>query len=157
VRDLEKAKASQRRWAENNKDKRRIANRKYSATHKEKIREKDARRRREHPEACRASTDKYQKTYKGRFRGLKVQASQRGISCTLTLLEYLAVIENAMCKYCGEELPTLGSGLDRIDSKIGYVAGNVVPCCQLCNAMKGAQTEEEFYQRMAYLLSRRPK
>lgn len=47
----------------------------------------------------------------------------------------------SMCFYCGtkEDL-----GIDRLDSAIGYLKGNVVPCCHACNMSKRTLTTEEF-------------
>jgi hypothetical protein len=36
------------------------------------------------------------------------------------------------------------NGIDRIDSKLGYVEGNVVSCCKICNSAKGDLTLAEF-------------
>ena len=36
------------------------------------------------------------------------------------------------------------NGIDRIDSSVGYVPGNVVPCCKYCNMAKMDRTKEEF-------------
>lgn len=40
------------------------------------------------------------------------------------------------------------SGVDRIDSSLGYTSNNVRPCCWTCNRMKGNMTEEEFYSHV---------
>lgn len=53
------------------------------------------------------------------------------------------------CYYCGLPPSNLKegmrySGLDRVNSKLGYVVGNIVPCCKNCNVSKGAMTEAEF-------------
>ncbi|WP_141522555.1 hypothetical protein [Bacillus toyonensis] len=36
------------------------------------------------------------------------------------------------------------NGLDRIDSGIGYIDENVVPCCKYCNMAKMDRTKEDF-------------
>lgn len=36
------------------------------------------------------------------------------------------------------------NGLDRVDSNLGYVAGNVVPCCRWCNQAKSSRPVGEF-------------
>ena len=36
------------------------------------------------------------------------------------------------------------NGIDRINSSLGYVDGNVVPCCGTCNKMKMAMDESDF-------------
>ena len=36
------------------------------------------------------------------------------------------------------------NGIDRIDSKKGYIQGNVVTCCEKCNRAKNTMTQKEF-------------
>jgi hypothetical protein len=36
------------------------------------------------------------------------------------------------------------SGIDRIDSSIGYIEGNVVSCCSKCNTAKSDMPFDEF-------------
>jgi hypothetical protein len=64
---------------------------------------------------------------------------------------------NNPCFYCGNNevrdmkctrkrgyVKTSLSGIDRIDSSLGYIEGNVVPCCKTCNIAKYTQTVDEF-------------
>jgi hypothetical protein len=44
----------------------------------------------------------------------------------------------------GHGLRVISNGLDRIDSSIGHVLENVVPCCFDCNIMKSNRTVDEF-------------
>jgi hypothetical protein len=39
---------------------------------------------------------------------------------------------------------TLYTGIDRLIPSLGYVEGNVVPCCKMCNGAKNQATTEEF-------------
>jgi hypothetical protein len=59
------------------------------------------------------------------------------------------------CYYCGtppsapkrlhkKDNPTFMSGIDRLDSRVGYTESNCVPCCRRCNYMKGSMTADEF-------------
>jgi hypothetical protein len=41
------------------------------------------------------------------------------------------------------------NGLDRIDSNLGYVRSNVVPCCAVCNYMKQELSLSEFLDQVA--------
>lgn len=59
------------------------------------------------------------------------RARERGLVWELSAADALALLERS-CSYCGEE----GGTIDRVDSDIGYVVGNVVPCCLDCNMMK---------------------
>ena len=36
------------------------------------------------------------------------------------------------------------TGLDRVDSSLGYEMSNVVPCCKVCNMAKSNMTVEQF-------------
>ena len=43
----------------------------------------------------------------------------------------------AACHYRGGSLPDYGYALDRKDNTRGYTRENVVPCCEICNLVKG--------------------
>ena len=69
--------------------------------------------------------------------------------------EHLRELFSDSCFYCGTP-PSLthrrsGSpsvfnfnGIDRLDNSRGYVEGNVVSCCKVCNFRKGAADKLEF-------------
>lgn len=40
------------------------------------------------------------------------------------------------------------SGIDRVDSSIGYTPKNCVPCCTLCNIWKKALTKKQFLEHV---------
>lgn len=59
------------------------------------------------------------------------------------------------CHYCGHPPSTLAkakgsqvgvlvNGIDRLDSSLGYTAGNVVPCCPQCNFAKRDMSVSDF-------------
>lgn len=75
-----------------------------------------------------------------RFRVLLRLAKKKGLSHTLTLVQYTELI-NKPCYYCGKSLyGEYGVGLDRInnDRSFGYDYNNVLPACADCN--KGRHT-----------------
>jgi hypothetical protein len=86
----------------------------------------------------------------------KRNAKNKSLDFNLTK-EYMIELFNSNCYYCGSP-PShtirndrfygefTYNGIDRLDPKCGYVYGNVVPCCQTCNYLKGAYTEEEFLE-----------
>lgn len=43
-----------------------------------------------------------------------------------------------MCSYCRHDVSEGGSGLDRMDNKVGYTDANTVVCCGGCNAWKNS-------------------
>ena len=67
------------------------------------------------------------------------------------------------CFYCGQKPnSTAGNkslnglytynGIDRVDNLKGYILGNVVPCCQDCNRMKGQLSVNEFKEKINKIL-----
>jgi hypothetical protein len=72
-----------------------------------------------------------------RYVWLKSQAKQRNIKLEISFDEYEALISNEFCRYCKNDLPIHGHGLDRVDNRLGYAMTNVVPCCTQCNTRKG--------------------
>lgn len=85
---------------------------------------------------------KYTKTLKGKFLNYKCGAKQRNLKFNLTLKEFENIISQP-CFYCGSRGKPY-SGIDRIDSKIGYVKDNCVSCCAICNYMKHVYTKKQF-------------
>lgn len=72
-----------------------------------------------------------------RFSRARSAAKRRGKTWELTVDQYKLLISKP-CFY-GKDHPcaTTGSGLDRLNNKIGYTIINVVPCCGLHNTQKG--------------------
>ena len=83
-------------------------------------------------------------------------AKRRSHKFSITFDEFMTLIQGS-CYFCGAP-PTnnLGTaleprrakkfpdakyqGIDRVDNRVGYVKGNVVPCCSQCNFIKGRLT-----------------
>lgn len=66
------------------------------------------------------------------------------LPCDITL-DAFTKLRAQLCHYCDGALPLKGIGLDRIDPVGGYTLANVVACCAMCNAARGAYiTSEEF-------------
>jgi hypothetical protein len=87
-------------------------------------------------------------------------AQVRGLPFELTTAEFRALTQ-APCSYCGAPPAKIQpssskrpnglahgsytySGVDRIDSSRGYVAGNVVSCCTTCNLAKNEMPRDDF-------------
>jgi hypothetical protein len=103
------------------------------------------------------------------FQQNQINAKRRGLMFTLSLEEFLR-ITGMPCHYCGRtwssehprpiysknsKRPNLvgklkingtykHNGIDRIDSDIGYVSDNCVPCCADCNFAKQRMSQEYF-------------
>jgi hypothetical protein len=94
-------------------------------------------------------------------RGAKI----RGLVFDLNK-EFFRIITKQKCYYCGSEpsqISTAGkskegkkvntgdyiyNGIDRWDNSNGYVEDNCVPCCGICNHMKGTMSGEEFFNHI---------
>ena len=119
---------------------------------KQRRTERARERRKENPDIHRNSDAKYKRTPKGQFAYLKTRAKARNIEVTLTEQEFLET-RGQNCCYCNDPLPEVGYGLDRIDSVKGYTADNIVPCCGVCNRIKGDDlTHEEMVVAMKAIL-----
>lgn len=84
-------------------------------------------------------------------------AENRGLPFDLSI-ERFRQLTKSNCWYCN--LPPSGkshpskkcrsnvayeyTGIDRVDNTIGYVEGNVAPCCKACNMAKGSMRVSDF-------------
>jgi len=86
---------------------------------------------------------------------MEARAERRGLDWQITVSQ-VRLFTKQPCHYCGAEPSQVArthnsngayiySGLDRIDNDRGYVDGNVVPCCSVCNYAKRSMTVKEFY------------
>ncbi len=55
------------------------------------------------------------------------------------------------CHYCDYLPPNRFNGIDRVVNSIGYVKGNVVPCCMWCNRAKGRRPAKEFMDWLTWV------
>lgn len=80
-------------------------------------------------------------------------AARRGHEWSLTEDEFRYIVIQD-CHYCGASpssrqysVYTIDvNGIDRVDNKRGYIKGNVMPCCTLCNMMKGKLGYSQFIE-----------
>jgi hypothetical protein len=91
-----------------------------------------------------------------------VQSCDRRVLLNLlTITEYAEFVAQR-CHYCGRA-PTPravagcadhpGNGIDRVDVIRGYVCGNIVACCTLCNRMKSDLGIEVFFEHVARIVA----
>jgi hypothetical protein len=83
-----------------------------------------------------ATAKKVKRTLWRQFKDMQASAKRRGYTATLSIEEY-ATFRAQPCDYCKGPLPPTSAGLDRLDNTKGYDPGNVVPCCNTCNRMRG--------------------
>tara|TARA_R110000868_G_scaffold66014_9_gene197037 strand:- start:4118 stop:4654 length:537 start_codon:yes stop_codon:yes gene_type:complete len=88
------------------------------------------------------------------YRDYKNRANRRKQEFDLSI-EWFKKITSSDCFYCGKEpnmicKTTRGHGLyvynsiDRVDNNRGYILGNAVACCDMCNRAKLNYTLDEF-------------
>lgn len=76
----------------------------------------------------------------------KSAAKTRGRDFLVSVEEFTVAFLSP-CAYCGEKSDRMG--IDRVDSSLGYVPGNIVSCCSCCNTMKSDLTVEEFQSHIS--------
>lgn len=92
-------------------------------------------------------------------------AKKRNIIYELTSEEFESIV-TGNCEYCGRKLTqtakgqgkTSGdfkyTGIDRVNSEVGYVKNNCVSCCWECNDMKKDRTVDEFLTHVERIYNR---
>ncbi len=88
-----------------------------------------------------------QHTLSRRFSNYKARAKKDNRIFNINIDKFKN-ITNKQCEYCGgysdSDIDEQFCGIDRIDSSMGYVVDNIVPCCYICNMMKASLTYDEF-------------
>ena len=81
----------------------------------------------------------------------KRHAAKRGLTFHLTQDEFNTLVQQP-CYYCTSKSDTEVVGIDRKDNARGYELVNCMPCCEMCNMMKGVFHHDYFIYK-SYLLS----
>ena len=90
------------------------------------------------------------------FSNYKGDSKRKKRNFSLSKEKFFEIIEKR-CFYCGVEPSNkekgrynngeyVYNGIDRIDNTIGYIEGNVVPCCWKCNQAKRSMDITVFYE-----------
>ncbi len=87
-----------------------------------------------------------------KYARMIANAKKQGYECTVSTRYYKECLFDKPCHYCDEVVIHTGSGVDRIDSSVGYIEGNVVPCCPTCNVMKNVMSEHDMLNHMLKVL-----
>lgn len=91
------------------------------------------------------------------LKSYRYSAKIRGIYFDLNKEQILSLIKKP-CYYCEEERSNIlttkqqsgytedlyYNGIDRVDSDLGYVYENLVPCCKICNSIKMDLSSKSF-------------
>ena len=70
---------------------------------------------------------------KAQYLRYQERAKEKNSQFALSFEDFRETI-NLPCIYCGFNEGIVG--IDRIDSSVGYLIDNIVPCCKVCNYMK---------------------
>lgn len=95
-----------------------------------------------------------QQTLNGRYNQYRMGARGRGFLFDISKEDFHNLTKQP-CYYCDdyngycEREDNWYSGIDRRDSSLGYIEGNMVPCCSNCNLGKQSLSEEDFI-KMCY-------
>lgn len=88
------------------------------------------------------------------YRSYRDRCKKTGREFSIQFDQFLELSQKS-CFYCGSA-PINGhvrndrngqfiyNGLDRLDSDVGYLLKNVVPCCKVCNIAKHTMSKSEF-------------
>lgn len=117
------------------------------------------RMRRHHPSKF-DGMEPFEKSRRSLFNDLVYKAKHRDLEWNLTYDDF-CMITARPCHYCGSpphhvstarcrrtsQKPAtyVYTGIDRVDSGMGYIGGNCVPCCRTCNVAKNDMSTLEFY------------
>ena len=97
---------------------------------------------------------------KKRYDHYKSNAKGRGLCFDISIDEFRNITSKP-CVYCGEfstYFNNLGiNGIDRINSSVGYVSNNVIPCCETCNKMKSDYDVNKWIDKVIKIANRAKK
>lgn len=103
----------------------------------------------------RSDSGKERSAYKSNlpadYRKYLNRANQKGLAFELTV-EQFNQIRAHNCVFCGSSNKI---GVDRINSREGYVMDNCQPACGRCNIMKFTLDEEDFLQHILKIFRHR--
>jgi len=109
--------------------------------------------------------------YSTLYTSCKSSAINRKIEFGLLKEQHTEIIQKE-CHYCGSPpklgqrvgkyksvvgTPVIYNGVDRINSNIGYIISNCVPCCSICNKMKMQYSVEDFMKKTLEIYSHQKK
>ena len=95
------------------------------------------------PEKVKAINQKKINSMDSQYRVYKSCAIAKQLKFEITLDEYKSIVTSP-CHYCGIVQEKGFNGMDRMDSTLGYVMGNCVSSCEMCNFMKKCMSPDVF-------------
>jgi ribosomal protein L21 len=104
--------------------------------------------RRKNIESNRGKRDR--KNYYKSFDYYLKRAKKKGFEFEIPKEEF-EKMQNDNCYYCDNPKKKYFQGVDRLNSSLGYIKHNIVPCCEICNMMKNTLNEATFILMCAHI------
>lgn len=151
IKAKENQRQYQKNWVDKNRDKTRLADRRYYRKNRESILQQQKELRVTNPEIESEIKTRYRRSINGRFNNLKGGARKRNLSFEITMDDYVEITVSP-CVYCSEI--TNNRGIDRVDNNIGYIKSNCASCCHRCNMMKREMSVKDFLNQIQKICNR---
>jgi hypothetical protein len=98
------------------------------------------------------------------FTAYKIAAKRRGLEFSLSREQFVTICKSK-CHYCGCEPyqvrhedkcgdEFIYNGIDRVNNDLGYIMGNVVAACGVCNCMKRHHSFDFFKKQISKIYKR---
>lgn len=104
----------------------------------------------DNPEKVQSINHKKINSMDSQYGVYKSSAIAKQLDFEIKIDEYKTIVI-LPCHYCGIVQEKGFNGLDRMDSTAGYVMGNCVSCCQMCNYMKVNLSANIFVERAEHI------
>lgn len=156
----ESRKVRKKEWKEENYDKYAMAWMNYRERQKNenlneylrKCAEYQKHWREENPEKMLVLKESHKKSASHQYQIYSKNAIKKNVEFSL-IFEDFQTITNNNCFYCDESNPRGFQGIDRKDQTVGYVRENCIPCCKMCNYLKGSLHKNVFLERVEHILT----
>ena len=99
--------------------------------------------------------DNRRNNYENQYVVYRTSAELKQLEFTISFDEYKEIVKMP-CHYCGiiqDRGTEQFNGIDRENNDVGYIMGNCVSCCKVCNYMKKSLTSEVFLNRIEHILT----
>jgi hypothetical protein len=108
--------------------------------------------REKNPEKMQVLKESHKESSSYQYQIYSKNSNKKNTEFSLTFDDFQAITNNK-CFYCDESNPRGFQGIDRIDQTVGYIRENCVPCCKMCNYMKGSLHKNVFLERVEHILT----
>lgn len=103
------------------------------------------------PEKVKKMNQKRVESIDNHLTSYKESARKKGL--VFELGDVFHEMVKSPCYYCGIIQEKGFNGIDRLDCTKGYTRENTVPCCEMCNFMKGDESPNTFIHHVEHILT----